>query len=230
MMQEDEPGWELPSGMEWNENTQCWELSKEFNGQTISLGCYQSTIAGLQKAAFVAGRFDAVYTEEFKATITEANMEEMMRVIRERCELYEEIASAMMQKVKPGWEFPSGLTWRKDNQCWVFRKSIIGKTISLGCFPNTIEGLRMAASTAGRFDAVYTEEFKARITEANVKEKMKEITKAMMQEDEPGWELPLGMEWNENTQCWELSKEFNGKTISLGCYQSTIAGLQKAAF
>eukprot|EP00984_Skeletonema_dohrnii_P023183 scaffold12261_cov72-Skeletonema_dohrnii-CCMP3373.AAC.1 len=230
MMQEVEPGWELPSGMEWNENAQCWELSKEFNGKMLSLGCYGYSIAGLQKAAFVAGRFDAVCTEQFKATITETNVKEMMRVIREHCELYEEIAIAMMQEVEPGWKLPSGLYWHKGGQFWSLQKGFNGKLLSLGCYPNTIEGLQMAAFVARRFDAEYTEEFKATITEANVKEMMKVIAIAMMQKVEPGWELPSGMEWNENAQCWELSKEFNGETISLGCYQSTITGLQKATF
>ena len=57
-----------------------------------------------------------------------------------------------------------------------------GKPISLGSFPNTIEGLQMAASAAGRFDAEYNKEFKATITECNVEEKMREIKKRCMVE------------------------------------------------
>eukprot|EP00984_Skeletonema_dohrnii_P012310 scaffold4982_cov92-Skeletonema_dohrnii-CCMP3373.AAC.1 len=90
------------------------------------------------------------------------------------------IAIAMMQEHKPGWELPLGLTWRKDNQCWFFRKSVKWKLLSLGCYPNTIEGLQMAVLVARRFDAEYTEEFKATITEDNVEDKRKEIQRRCM--------------------------------------------------
>jgi len=198
MMQEVEHGWKCPKGLNWINKNGNWYLKKGFNGKSISLGSYPNTMEGLRKAAFVAGRFDAVYTKEFKAAITEDNVEEKRREIKERFKLNvkprakkrkartidnaeaKKIASAMMQKVKPDWKFPSGLTWRKDTQCWFFKKSVKGKTIALGCYPNTIEGLQMAVLVAGRFVAICTKEFKATINEDNVEDKRKEIQRRCM--------------------------------------------------
>eukprot|EP00984_Skeletonema_dohrnii_P023182 scaffold12260_cov66-Skeletonema_dohrnii-CCMP3373.AAC.1 len=186
MMQKVKPGWEFPSGLTWHKGGQRWEFKKGFYKEIrLSLGCYPNTIEGLQMATSAAVLFDAIYTKEFKATITEANVKERRREIKERFKLNvkprakkrkartidnaeaKKIAIAMMQKVKPGWKFPSGLTWRKDTQCWFVKKSVKGKTIALGCYPNTIEGLQMAVLVAGRFVAICTKEFKATINEDN---------------------------------------------------------------
>eukprot|EP00984_Skeletonema_dohrnii_P009201 scaffold3511_cov144-Skeletonema_dohrnii-CCMP3373.AAC.10 len=151
--------------------------------------------------------------EEFKAAITEDNMEEQMRVIRERCmveqgdcasDLCEELnvkppvkkrkagnsvaagkkekANAMMQEVEHGWKCPKGLNWINKNGNWYLKKGFNGKSISLGSYPNTMEGLRKAAFVAGRFDAVYTKEFKAAITEDNMEEQMRVIRERCMVE------------------------------------------------
>eukprot|EP00985_Skeletonema_marinoi_P010991 scaffold5175_cov77-Skeletonema_marinoi.AAC.1 len=222
MMQEVKPGWKCPPGLNWINSNGSWSLQKGFkhkgfNGKSISLGSYPNTIEGLQMAASAAGRFDAEYNKEFKATITEGNVEEKMREIKKRCmvkqgqdcasDLCEElnvkppakkgkagtignaeakkIANAMMQEVEPGWKCPPGLNWITGS--WYLQKGFKhkgfnGKSITLGSYPNTIEGLQMAASAAGRFVAEYNKEFKATITEGNVEEKMREIKKRCMVE------------------------------------------------